>query len=168
MQPMETTIGYVVIFGFGILFAALFLYRREREMLLPITEQVYPQLIMAIFIKKEQRKITEIILQIKTPKKALQISDFHLELTNEQHDKKMMDLKPIMNVTNETIDIKSAQSLRFSIPFQAFETFLSNQSASYDRFRFVVVTPENKKFKSYALGLNTRWGLFKQDSGKYN
>jgi hypothetical protein len=165
---METIIGYVVIFGFGILFAALFLFRKNKEMLLPITEQAYPQLIMAIFIKKEQRKITEIILQLKTLKSPLQISDFHIELTNERHDRKAVDIKPIMGMTDETIDFQPAQSLRFSIPFREFETFLSNQPESYDRFRFVVVTSKNKKFKSYALALNTRWGLFKQDSGRYN
>ncbi len=165
---METIIGYVVIFGFGILFAALFLFRKDKEMLLPITEQAYPQLIMAIFIKKEQRKITEIILQLKTLKSPLQIRDFNIELTNERHDKEVVDIKPIMGIANETIDLRPAQSFRFSIPFRVFETFLSNQPGSYDRFRFVVVTSENKKFKSYALALNTRWGLFKQDSGRYN
>jgi len=165
---METIIGYVVIFGFGILFTALFLFRKDREMLLPITEQAYPQLIMAIFIKKEQRKITEIIIQLKALKRPLQISDFHVELTNERHDKEVVDIKPIMGIANETIDLQPAQSFRFSIPFRVFETLLSNQPESYDRFRFVVVTSENKKFKSYALALNTRWGLFKQDSGRYN
>jgi len=165
---MEAIIGYIVIFGFGIGFAALFLLRKDVEMMLPITEQVYPQLIMAILIKKERRKITEIILQLRTLKTDLQISHFHLELTNELHEKEVVDIKPIMGITDETIDFQPVQTIRFSIPFRAFENFLSSQSGSYDRFRFVVVTSENKKFKSYALGLNTRWGLFKQDSGRYN
>ncbi len=165
---MEAIIGYIVIFGFGIGFAALFLFRQDKEIILPITEQAYPQLVMAIFIKKEKRKITEIILQLRTLKMALQICDFHLELTNEQHDKETVDIKPIMGMVDETINFQPSQTARFSIPFMAFENFLSSQSGSYDRFRFVVVTSENKKFKSYALGLNTRWGLFKQDSGKYN
>ncbi len=165
---METIIGYVVIFGFGILLAAFFLFRKDKEMLLPITEQAYPQLIMAVLIKKENRQVTEIILQLKTLKKTLQVSGFHLELTNEHHDKETVDIKPIMEMANETLELQAGQSFRYSIPFRSLETLLSNQPESYDRFRFVVVTSENKKFKSYALALNTRWGLFKQDSGRYN
>ncbi len=165
---METIIGYVVIFGFGIIFAAIFLFRKDKEMLLPITRQIFPQLVMTVFIKKEKRKITEIILQFSQSKKAVQICDFHLELTNEYHEIETVDIKPLMEITDETVELQAMQSSRFTIPFRTFETLLSNQRVSYDRFRFVAVTPENKKFKSYTLGLNTRWGLFKQDSGKYN
>ncbi len=165
---METIIGYIVIFGFGIVFVTMFMFRKDKEIMLPITEQAFPQLVMAIFIKKEKRKITEIILQFSPPKKALQICDFHLELTNERHEKETVDLKPLMEITAKAVELRAAQSSRFTIPFRAFETLLSNQGGPYDRFRFVAVTPENIKFKSFTLGLNTRWGLFKQDSGRYN
>jgi len=165
---MEATIGYIVIFGLGIFFIAVFLFRKDKKRILPISEQAYPQLIIAIFIKKEMGKISEIILQLSPLKKALQISEFHLELTNEEHDKKTIDMKPLLELSDKPIDLLPAQSFRYSIPFSGFETLLSNQPGTYDRFRFVVVTPENKKFKSHALALHSRWGLFKQDSGKYN
>ncbi len=163
MQRMEAIIGYIVIFGFGIIFVAIFLFGKDKERMLPITEQAFPQLVMAIFIKKEKRKITKIVLQFSPPRETLQISSFHLELTNEHHERETVDIKPLMEITDETVELRAGQSSRFTIPFQAFETLLSNQPGSYDRFRFVAVTPQNKKFKSYTLGLNTRWGLFKQD-----
>ncbi len=165
---MEVIIGYIVIFGLGIVFVAVFLFRKDKRRMLSISEQAYPQLIITILIKKEKGKITEIILQLRPLKKVLQISGFHIEFTNEDHEKETVDIKPLMELTNNPVDLQPTQSFRYSIPFQVFETLLSNQSGAYDRFRFVVATPENKKFKSHTLGLHPRWGLFKQDSGKYN
>jgi hypothetical protein len=165
---METTISYIIIFGFGILLAALYLFRKDKKRMLPVSEQTYSQLVIAIYIKKEKGKITEIILQLSPLRNTLQVSDFYLELTNEDHDKKTVDIKPLMKLPPETIELKPPGDYRFSILSQNFETFLSNQTGPYDRFRFVVVTQENNKFKSHTLAMNARWGLFKQDSGRYN
>jgi len=136
--------------------------------MLPVSEQSYSQMVMAVYIKKEKGKITEIILQLNPLKNTLQMNGFQLELTNENHDKKAVDIMPLMKLAARTLDLQAAKTFRFSIPAQNFEDFLSSQSGPYDRFRFVVVTPENKKFKSHTLAMNPRWGLFKQDSGRYN
>ncbi len=165
---METVIGYIVIFGLGIIFVSFYLFKKDRKRDLPISEQPYPQIIMTVFIKKEKGKLSEIILQLRSLKNVLHIRYFHLELTNEQHEKETIDLKPILEIVDETIDLKPAQPMRFSFSSTTFVKLLSSHSDTYDRFRFVVATPENKKFKSHTLGLNKRWGLFKQDSGWYN
>ena len=62
---METTIGYIIIFGLVILFTVLYLYRSEKQTLLPIPQQTYPELLITVLIKKEKRKITTLVLQMK-------------------------------------------------------------------------------------------------------
>ncbi len=165
---METTIGYIVIFGFGILLTALFLFRRDKKRMLPISEQAYPQIILTVLIKKEKGKISEIILQLRPLKKALQTSGFYLELTNEKHEKETLDIMHLIKIPSKNVSLKQSQPTLFTIPFNNFVKFLSDQPDSFDRFRFVIISAEDKKFKSHTLILNTRWGLFKQDSGKYN
>ncbi len=165
---METTIGYIVIFGFGILFAALYLFRKDKKRILPISEQSYSQLIISIYIKKEKSTITEIILELRPKNKAIPISNFYLELTNENHDSETVDIKPLLTTVEKEVTLQPGNIYQFPLLTQPFKIFLGNQNSAYDRFRFVVATPDNKKFKTHTLRMNTRWGLFKTDSGKYN
>jgi len=165
---MEAIISYIVIFGLVITLTAVFLFRKDKKYLLPVSEQTFPQLIVTVLIRKEKNKIEEIILRLTPLKRPLQISELLLELTDGHHEKKIVDLKPIVGMTTGVIDLSPSEKAEFSIPFQSFKELLSELSFPYERFRMTAGTPEGKKFKSHELGLNPRWGLLKLDSGKYN
>ncbi len=165
---MEAIISYIVIFGLGITLATVYLFRKDKKYLLPMSEQTFPQLIMTILIRKEKNKIEEIVLRLTPLKRPLQISELLLELTNEHHEKKIVDLKPIVNIAAGLINLSPSIKTEVPIPFQSFKELFSELSFPYERFRITAETPEGKKFKSHELGLNSRWGLLKLDSGKYN
>ncbi len=165
---MEAIISYIVIFGLGITLTAVYLFRKDKKYLLPMSEQTFPQLIMTILVMKEKNKTEEIVLRLTPLKKPLQISELLLELTDEHHERKIVDLKPIAEMTAGVINLLPSEKAEFSIPFQPFKELLSELSFPYERFRMTAGTPEGKKFKSHELGLNPRWGLLKLDSGKYN
>jgi len=165
---MEAIIGYVVIFGFGIIIASLYLFRKEKKSLLPISEQTYPHLVVTTLLKKERRKTTEIVLQLTPLKNALTINEITLELTNKKHEKKLIDLRPHLHFSEKEQILSPPEKTEFSIAFQHFISLLNEAAFPYERFRLVAGTPEGKRFKSHELGYHPRWGIFKADSGKYN
>ena len=107
---MEAIISYIIIFGLGIILTAVFLFRKDKKYLFPMSEQTFPQLIMTILIRKEKNKIEEIILRLTPLKESLQISELLLELTDKHHEREIVDLKPIVEITAGVINLLPSKS----------------------------------------------------------
>ncbi len=164
---MEETIGYIVIFGLGILFAALYLFKKDKQRLLPIAAQTYPQLHLVVSITKEKRKITALTLELTALKNGIFLRTLQLELSDQLHQKFNIDLAPYLLLPdNRQLSPKEKTSL--TLNFEDFTELLETADFSYETLRLVAVTADNKKFKSPLLGYHPRWGIFKADSGKYN
>ncbi len=164
---MEETIGYIVVFGLGILFAAFYLLKNDKQRLLPIAAQVYPQLHFAVFITKEKRKTTTLAIRLTALKESIFLRTIVLELSDQNHEKFNIDLEPYLTFPHgRKFQPKEKNTLLLN--FNDFTKLLEDAGFAYDTLRLVVVTTENKKFKSPLLGYHSRWGLYKADSGKYN
>ena len=167
MQLVETTIGYIIIFGLVILFTALYLYRSEKQTLLPVSQQTYPELLITVLIKKEKRKITTLVLQMKSLRENLLISNITLELTDKNHDKKQLDLSGLLpGYQHRTLP--SGKPILFPLALSDLLALMEEAEFAFENFRLVAKTPEGKVFKTHQLTYHPRWGIFKSDSGKYN
>lgn len=165
---METIIGYIITFGLGILIASMYLFKKDKPSLLPVSEQTYPGLILTILIKKKKRKISEIVLQLKAMKEPLTIGKILLEFTDKNHEKTITDMNSYLNFSNKPLYLLPGEIVQLSLDFGEFIGLLDNTDFPYDRFRIIAASIEGKIFKSHELGYLSRWGLFKKDSGKYN
>ncbi len=164
---METTIGYIVIFGLGLLFAVFYLFGKEKQRMLPIAQQTYPQLQLNVLITKEKRAVTSLILELRPLKNNLPLDAIALELTDKQHNKKSIRLNPYL-LEGKSSELVSGKKSHFILHFDDFLKELEAADFPFETFRLVAVTRENKKFKSHILGYHPRWGIYKADSGNYN
>lgn len=164
---METTLGYIIIFGLVILFTALYFYRSEKQTLLPVSQQTYPELLITVLIKKEKRKITTLLLQIKPTRENLLINNITLELTDKNHDKKRLDLSAQFPDHLQQ-PLPSGKPIPFPLALSDLLALMEKAEFDFENFRLVAKTPEGKIFKTHPLTYHPRWGIFKSDSGKYN
>ncbi len=164
---METTIGYIVIFGLGILFSLFYLFGKEKQRRLPIAQQTYPQLQLTVLITKEKRKVTALILELLPLKNNLLVNTLALELTDKQHGRKTIDLNAYL-LPEDNLELVAGKKISLALRFDDFLQELEDAKFPFETFRMVAVAPGNKKFKSKILGYHPRWGIYKADSGNYN
>lgn len=164
---METTLGYIIIFGLIALFAFFYLRQNEKKTLLLIAGDTYPELQLTIFIQKEKRKITDLVLQLEARKEDLPFGRIEIELSDQEHRKKSIDLTPHLS-TDQGQKLRSGEKKNFSLAFSDFLSMLDDSSFDYENFRLTVRTGTGKVFKTHLLTYHPRWGIFKSDSGKYN
>ncbi|UBM61053.1 hypothetical protein LA303_06385 [Candidatus Sulfidibacterium hydrothermale] len=162
----ETTIGYFVIFGLVLAFALFSIPKRGKQRYLPLDRQSYPDFRIAVYIQKEKRKITTLIIEL-LPTKAIQLETIQLELSDALHNKKSINLKTVLSLP-ENQPVKTGEKTEFSLPFSIFIDLLEHANFTFENFRLVAVTSEGKKYKTRLLAYHPRWGIFKADSGKYN
>ncbi len=164
---METTLGYIIIFGLIALFAFFYLSRNEKKTLLRIASDTYPELQLSTFIKKEKREITTLVLQLEARKEDLPVGRIEIELSDQEHRKKSIDLTHHLS-PGQGQKLISGEKKNFSLAFADFLNLLDDSSFAYENFRLTVRTETGKVFKTHPLTYHPRWGVFKSDSGKYN
>ena len=167
MHLVETTIGYIVIFGLVIVFTAFYLFRSEKQILLPISQQTYPELLITVLVKKEKRKISTLILQLKPVKENLMLRSIELELTGKNHEKKRLDLTSLFP-NDKNRQHPPGEKFLLSMALTELLALMEQSKFAFENFRLVAKTPEGKIYKTHLLAYHPRWGLYKSDSGKYN
>jgi hypothetical protein len=164
---METTIGYIVIFGLGLVFAVFYLFGKKKQRLLPIAQENYPQVRITVLITKEKRKVTALILELFPVKQNLTLNRIELELADPERRKKIINLNPFLS-SGKTQELIPGKKMQYLLEMDDFLKISETAGFPYETFRLVAVNAQNKKFKSHLLAYHPRWGIFKADSGKYN
>lgn len=161
---MEDILTYVIIFGFGIGLVSLWLYRKDKQRLLPVSVQHYSNLEMSVCIEKEKGELTEIVIRLDSKGKNLNPSSLELELIDKKRNKQIADLTHLIQ------DHKSSDFPVSKIQIKAgdFLAVLKEVDFPFVGFRIVVRTSNGNQFKSHELAYDGRWKLYKLDSGNYN
>jgi len=164
---MENILTYFFVFGFGIAIVSLYLYRKDKQRLLPISEQQYAGLLMHIYIEKEKSKLIHVIIGLRFFNKSNHLTKLEIELIDPKRNKQIINITPLVRQNTKTKN-DTAMIQELTILFNDLQDTLIKEKFQYQSFRFVVETTEGKKYKSHELAYNERWQLFKLDSGTYN
>ncbi len=161
---MEDILTYVIIFGFGIGLVSLYLYRKDKQRLLPVSVQHYSNLVMSVLIEKEKSELTEIVIRLDSKEKALYPSSLALELIDAKRNKQIAELTHLIQ-GNKSNNLPVSE---FHITADDFLALLKEVDFPFVSFRIVVKTSGGNQFKSHELAYDQRWKLYKLDSGNYN
>lgn len=164
---MENILTYFVVFGFGIAIVSLYLYRKDKQRLLPISEQQYAGLQMQVKIEKEKSKLIHVIIGLRFFIRTNHWTKLEIELIDQKRNKKIININSLV-VQSTITEHETTADQELTILFNDLQDALKKEEFQYQSFRFVVETSESKKYKSHELAYSERWQLFKLDSGTYN
>jgi len=162
---MDSIIGYVVLFIVGLTVLYAYQWRKIKKRDLSLSRQAYADAILELFIQKQHGKTQKIILQI-IAKTDLQLQDIAVELIGKKRE--FQTVKFSTDDSDKLIFISKNNRHHFLIDPDFFKKFISEQGAEFRTFRLIVTNDKGKKFKTHELAFNSKWTLFKPDSGKYN
>ncbi len=163
---MESTIGYIVIIGLVIISVALYNIRKKKLKIYLLSNQQYPELSLAINIKKEQGDIEAILINIIALKKV-ELTEIKVELISSKREFNFYSLNTVFDNLKLPMKVEKSENSSFQIPFKDFKSLLVEGEHPFRTFRFVVVG-NDKVFKSHELGFNKKWVIYRPDSGNYN
>ena len=163
---MEDIIGYIIIFGLGFGVIGLYFFRKDKQKILPVSEQLYSDLKLSIGIIKEKNKVSKIWFQVDLRNPKVRISGFFAELIDKKGDKTEIDLNPMLK--NFSDNPPDSSSHKVILDFVQFKDEIQKINFPLKKFRFFIVSENGKKYKSHELGLHNWWNLMKLDSGHYN
>lgn len=163
---MEEIIGYIIIFGLGFGVIGLYFFRTDKQKTLPVSEQLYSDLKLSIGVIKEKNKVSKIWILVDLRNTKVSISGYYAELTDKEGNKTEIDLKPILK--KNIPDTTDSSKHKVILDFEQFKDEIKKRNFPLKKFRFIIVSDNNKKYKSHELGLHNWWNLMKLDSGHYN
>lgn len=156
------------VFGLILLITVLFMYRRDKKKILPLTEQIYQDGKLSISVLKEKRKVRQIIVEVLYKKKEIQLHNFFVELAAADKSKKEVSLKSLLSSDPDEKFIDEQGQFYAGVSYDKFEELLSTIEFPAVALRFVAESSTGKKYKSHRLTISDRWGLLRVDSGNYN
>lgn len=165
---MENLFTILFVFGLILMITVLFLYRRDKKKILPLTEQTYQDGKLAISVLKERRKVRQVIIEVLFKKKGVDLQDVFIELIAEDKSKKNVSLKPLFSENANSEVVEKPGKFYASISYFSVEELLSKIEFPAVAMRFAAESSEGKKYKSHLLSISERWGLLRMDSGIYN
>ncbi len=161
---MQDVITYIIVFGLLIVFASLFLYRKDKKRILPLSQQQYPGFELTLSVGKEKNKIIFILFNTNNSKIQITSKNVFIEFIDK-------DRKRETNAFDKIIERKSKTVSKFNgvvFSYSDLKNSLEKIPFPFVSFRFIFVDDKGHKFKTHELAINSRWDLYKPDSGKYN
>lgn len=165
---MENIFTILFVFGLILVITVLFLYRKDKKRILPLTEQIYQDGKLSVSVVKEKRKAKLIIIEMLFTKKGVKLQDVFIELGAEDKTKKNVSLKPLFSGNPDTEVVDKPGEFYVKVPYTAVEEILSVVEFPAVSMKFAVESSDGKKYKSHLLSISERWGLLRMDSGIYN
>jgi len=164
---MQDALTYVIIFGFGIVLVSIYFYRKDKQRLLPLSEQWFSDLALIISVEKEKGNLVNVVINIRSNKNNNLCTGIGIELIDSRREIKYIELEPLIQTQTDNRYTRSNQQANV-IEYTALRDFIAKADFPFQSIRFVAEMKSGKKYKSHELAFNDRWHLFKIDSGKYN
>ncbi len=132
-----------------------------------ISENIYPQLVIGIYVEKTKGKLSAVKVQIKGIE-SLILEKLQLELITRKREFNYYDLSDKNLVDSLPHKLNEKHSKEFSINYSGLKSLLEQGELPFRTFRFVVTDTNGKTYKSHELGLDKKWQIMRPDSGHYN
>ena len=164
---MESTVTYIVIAIIMALTITVYNYKKKKIRYYLLSKQQYPELTISVDIKKTEGKISAIIIS-NTAKVPVEIVDFKVELISKKREFNYYSLQQLLIDNSLPAVLNNAQKFQFEISFDKFKELLMEGELLFRTFRFVTISKNGRSFKSHEMGFNSRWVIYRPDSGNYN
>lgn len=164
---MESILSYTIIIVFIIISVYVYNIRKNTSRTYLLSDQHYPKTSFYIWIKKEKGKIESIIIEVKNSEQ-LRIYDVRVELITRKRDFSYYDHKQLSDSVSLPVNLSANMNYRLELPFNSFKELLSKGDNPFRTFRFVADCSDGKIFKSHELGFNSKWVIYRPDTGSYN
>ncbi len=165
---MENLFTYIFVISFGMTIAVVYLYRKDKKRVLPLSDQIYQDARLTISIVKEKSSARQVILKVFLKNRNVGLEDFMVELVAKDKSKKAVSFSSIFHEENRPKIFQEKNESYATVPYADLKKAISSIEFSFESLRFVAETTEGKKYKSHQMILSGRWGLIKMDSGIYN
>jgi hypothetical protein len=165
---MENLFTYIFVIGLVSTIAVVYLYRKDKKRVLPLSEQMYQDAKITVSIVKEKSAARQVIISVFFKKEDVVLNDFWVELTASDKPKEVVSFASIFTDSDRPEIRKERNEFVSGVPYSGLKKALGSIEFPYDSLRFVAESSEGKKYKSHQLSMSGRWGLIKIDSGHYN
>ena len=157
----------MILFVFGL--GALYLYqwRKEKVRMFPLSEQIYPELILTVLIIKQSGEIKSVILRVEA-KKEMILKKILVDLISHENKFYSVALNDVIEENPLPLKLPAGKPFDFKLEMTDLKNEITGQSVKFNAFRLVAQNDDGKKFKSHRLAFNKRWSVFRPDTGKYN
>jgi hypothetical protein len=160
-------VGYIIMFLFGLGVLGIYQYNKSKTRLLPLSRQIYPDIILEVLIKKQHEKTRNLVVRVN-PKKEVSIGRVYIELIGRQREIQKVGFAE-KDITYQTdTKIYPDQPVEIVIPVPEFRNYLQSKGIRFTTFRFVVDALPNNRHKTHELAFNRSGNIYKPDSGRYN
>ncbi len=164
---METILTLLLI---GLLIAGSLIaykHRKTGKKQYLLSENIFPQLVLGIYVQKTNGKLSGIIVRLKALEDEI-IKKVQLELITRKRDFGYYDMLENKLIDRLPLSINKHHSTDMVIAYSDLKNLLEDGDLPFLTFRFVVTNENGKPFKSHELGLNKKWQIMRPDSGHYN
>lgn len=157
----------MVIIVFMVITIYVYNLRKNSSKVFSLSEQVYPGISLQIRIKKHRGKINGILITLMN-KDRLVINDIKAELITGKREFNYYNHNKLPLQIELPVIIDSGNGFETEIPFLSFKEIMSEGDLPFRTFRLVIVTDDGKTYKSHELGFNSKWVIYRPDTGSYN
>ena len=164
---MESILSYTIIIVFIVISVYVYNIRKNTTRTFLLSDQHYPIASLNVWIQKEKGKIESIIIEVKNREK-LRIVDIKTELITGKREFNYYDHMQLSNSNPMPVDLSPDKDYKMELPFNSFKELMSEGKHPFRTFRFVVEGDDGKTFKSHELGFNSKWVIYRPDTGSYN
>ncbi|MBE0651906.1 MAG: hypothetical protein IH595_13840 [Bacteroidales bacterium] len=165
---MENLFTYIFVIGLISTIAVLYLYRKDKQRILPLSEQTYQDAKITVSIVKEKSAARQVIIKVFFKKEDAILKDFLVELIGEEKTKKYVSFASIFSEEIRPEILRDKSEFYTGVPYSQLKAALSSIDFPFKSLRLVAETIDGKKYKSHQLAMSGRWGFIKIDSGNYN
>ncbi len=142
-------------------------YRKKQTRYYLLSVQRFPELIIGIKIKKHQRKINAILINVTAIKEMI-LKDVKVELISSKREFNYYSLQSLISLNSLPLKLDINSQNEFILPFEEFRSLLMDGEHPFRTFRFLVVSDKKQTYKSHELGFDKKWVIYRPDTGKYN
>ena len=98
----------------------------------------------------------------------MNITSVRAELITGKRVFNYYDISGLCNNLDLPLDLTASNSCKIEIPFTDFKNKMNDGELPFRTFRFVINDDRNNPFKSHELGFNSKWIIYRPDTGSYN
>ncbi|MDG2080876.1 MAG: hypothetical protein P8J47_03735 [Bacteroidales bacterium] len=164
---MESILSYTVIILVIVISIYIYNIRKKQSRIFSLSEQNFPSNIFYVKIAKLNGVITSILIEIYALK-DMNITSVRAELITGKRVFNYYDISGLCNNLDLPLDLTASHSCKIEIPFTDFKNKMNDGELPFRTFRFVINDDRNNPFKSHELGFNSKWIIYRPDTGSYN
>ncbi len=164
---MESTISYILIAIIVIVSVIVYNYKKQQVRIYLLSEQIYPELRLEVKIKKFKGLTSSILIHVLAFEDTT-IKDIQVELISSKREFNSYSLDELISLNQLPIVLKKDTSIEYCVPFESYKALLRDGPHPFRTFRFMILSKNNKPYKSHEMGFNKKWVIYRPDSGNYN